>query len=134
MLNSDQILAMSGVDLSPKLRDRIIYNNSSSKSRRNSYSRHSNGLSQSQDRIRFRSRLSPKRAPSAPRPSSSKNNYGEPQIVNPSGRVKRSQQNDIRSSSVGRLYSQRMHVRNNQRSSLQNAKLNLLYGMSNASR
>ena len=78
MLNSEQILAMSGVDLSPKLRDKLIYNQSSTnKSRRNSYSRHSNGLSQSQDRIRFRSRLSPKRAPSAPRPSSTRNNYKE---------------------------------------------------------
>ena len=46
MLNSEQILAMSGVDLSPKLRDKLTYNQSSTnKSRRNSYSRHSNGLS-----------------------------------------------------------------------------------------
>ena len=135
---SDQqvVMAIGGVDLSPKLRKKLLFGSKHSR-KTNSCTRLSQGLSYSQDRIRFRTKRSSSnsRAQSVPRASSMTKKDIKLEVDHSrlpdqnytGGKPKRHQQSEFRASSVGRLYSQKIHRRSQQPS-----KINMLYGWGNA--
>ena len=70
--DKEMIMAIGGVELSPKLQDRLLLTSTKASRRNSNYTRLSQGLSASQDRVMFKTKRtsSNPRAQSVPRGSS----------------------------------------------------------------